>query len=645
MSTPQETKRKPGKPSLADIISMAKKPKRAVITAGMPYANGPLHLGHFAGAQVPADIFARFMKMLIGEENVLFVCGTDDHGSTSEVAALKQGKDIRDFIDEIHQLQRNTLKAYNIDLDIYTGTSVPETFAFHQETCHEFLESLSKNEMIYKKESKQWFDPEIERFLPDRYVSGTCPKCGHKGAYANECGACGAEYESDQLLDPISAVSSSKPVLKDTWHLWLDMWKVSGVLLKWVQSKKKAWRKSVYNEVIQTLLPCLSFSSALEENVKSFKEELPKVKTRFAPGKKMIAQFESLEDLEAGRKSFEKHGVACELVDGWAHRSITRDTKWGISIPESVASGFEEKTLYVWPDSLIAPISFTKLALSKKGLDPSIYKDFWHDSEAGVYQFLGQDNVFFYTLMQGALWIGSQENVKRLPVDGERVLTDIFSSYHLQVNGEKMSKSTGNFVTGDELIEKHGAHPDQVRYYLSLLSLAEKQSNFDFVHFEERNKFLAGPLNAAIEKPISAAIKKFDSTVPSGTMNPKVEKETFKVVSKYLKGMQKSEFSTLLFDIENYARLINSMFTQYKPHDDRFPEQERKDALYSSFVVLKNIMIMLYPFAPVTMDKLRVSLNLEKAIFAIEELAKPMSAGHKIGNLDTYFPSFQREEG
>ena len=207
------------------------------------------------------------------------------------------------------------------------------------------------------------------------------------------------------------------------------------------------------------------------------------------------------------------------------------------------------------------------------------------------------------------------------------------------VNGEKMSKSRGNWITGDQLIDEMGYSADQVRYFLALLSLPVKASNFDFEQFKERNKFLAGPLNAAFEKPISACNSKFGGVIPDGTLLPKVEQDTIKIVAMYLRSMQKGDYSTLLGQVENYARQINSLFTQYKPHDDRAPEQEREDALFSCFYVLKNLMIMLAPFAPHTMEELRLSLNLPDTVWSADELGVAIPAGHKIGEKRTYFPA------
>jgi methionyl-tRNA synthetase len=163
------------------------------------------------------------------------------------------------------------------------------------------------------------------------------------------------------------------------------------------------------------------------------------------------------------------------------------------------------------------------------------------------------------------------------------------------------------------LLDEKGYSPDQIRYYLSLLGLPEKPSDFDFHKLDERNDFLAGPMNASFEKPISAAHSKFGGRVPHGTLNEKVAAETTRIVQRYVKAMQRADYPGLLTEVERYARSINSLFAQFKPHDDRHPEDSRADALYSCFFVLKNLLIMLYPFAPFTMDKLRASLRLSSA--------------------------------
>jgi len=634
------------KQDIPTILSRVNRPEKAVITAGMPYANGPVHIGHLAGAHVPADIYSRWMRLLIGNDNVLFVCGTDDHGSNSEVAAKKQGKTTDQFIEEVHSKQNNTMNRYSIGLDVYTGTSREENYEAHKELCQDFLRKMHSNGMLEKKTSKQWFDAEANMFLPDRFVTGTCPNenCTNTKAYSDDCDACGASYDPSELKNPISTVSNSTPVLKDTDHWYLDMWKVTDQLIEWLKTKERSWRKPILQEVFGTVYPSVTFTNKSEADYKEVKETLPKHKSRYAPGKKVLVQFEQLEDLVEGRKLLEAKGIECELNDGWAHRSITRDVAWGIPVPTDIEDGMEGKSLYVWPESLIAPISFSKVALKKKGLDPELHKDYWCNPNAQVFQFLGTDNVFFYTLMQGSMWFGMQEDPMRQAVAGEFQQTDIFSNFHLQINGEKMSKSLGNFYTGDQLIDEMGYSADQVRYFLATLSLSEKGSNFDFDVFNNKNAFLAGPLNAAFEKPISACNSKFDGVVPKGKLIGKTEKETLKIVQQYTKFMEKAEYPKALGALENYARIINGLFNQFKPHDDRFPMEDRVDALYSSFYILRNILVMLSPFAPETMEKLRLSLNLPETVFSIDELIKEFPENHKIGEQSEYFPAVKEDE-
>lgn len=624
---------------VATVLERFARPKRAVVTAGMPYANGPLHLGHLAGAHVPADIMSRFLGLVIGRENVLFVCGTDEHGSTSELAALTAGIPIRQFVDSAHDLQSRTLKNYDIGLDIYSGTSRPDCFPLQTELCQDFIKKLQANGLLQKRKSRQWFDPKLERFLPDRFVRGTCPnpKCGNEEAYSDECERCGHQYDPSEIGNPRSAISAATPELRETVHLWLDMWAVSDTLRLWLETKEKSWRKSVILDVLDRVRPGLRFDGSHEEQYKGLKASLPKHKFKYAQGKQAVLQFGNRADLLAGQAELSAAGIESKFVDEWGYRAISRDIAWGIPIPE-IDPEVAGKTLYVWPDSLIAPITFSRLALAAQGRPEAENDAFWREPGTKIAQFLGQDNVFFYVLMQGAMWLGTQSDPHRLPVSGELQLTDVYGCFHLQVGGEKMSKSTGNFYTGDQLLDEKGYTQDQVRYYLALLGLAEKPTDFDFPKLDERNRFLAGPMNAAFERPISAALGKFEGRVPEGELLPKVVSDTVRIVQRYLFSMDKADYPNLLFEVENYARTINSLFTQYKPHDDRHPEQGRRDALFTCFYVLKNLMIMLYPFVPSTMDRLRESLRLPASVFSIDELGKPIPAGHEIGPKGSYFP-------
>jgi methionyl-tRNA synthetase len=628
-----------GSHDIASVVARIHRPRRAVVTAGMPYANGPVHLGHLAGAHVPADIHARWLGMVIGRPNVLYVCGTDEHGSTSELAALQAGVPIRDLLDRVHDQQAATLRRYSIGLDVYTGTARPECFPLHQAMSQDFVRKLYRNGMLEKRASRQWYDPKLERFLPDRYVRGKCPnpKCDNESAYSDECDKCGHQHDPSELINPRSALSDATPVMRDTVHWFLDMWKVAETLRVWIESKAGSWRQSVLSEVLGRVLPGLRFAGDREAAYKELRASLPPHKMKYTAGKNIALQFKNRPDAEAGAAALAAAGIASTPDDDWAHRSITRDVGWGIPLPADLDPEMAGKTLYVWPDSLIAPISFSQVALAARGEPADRYAEFWRDPDARVYQFLGQDNVFFYVLMQGAMWLGTQDDPHRLPGPGDLQLTDIFGCFHLLVSGEKMSKSRGNFITGDQLLDQ-GHSADQIRYYLALLGLSEKPSNFDFDKLAERNAFLAGPMNATFERPISAAHSKFGGRVPPGVLADKVVADTQRIVGRYVKSMERADYPTMLYEVENYARIINSLFNQYKPHDDRRPEEGRRDALYASFYVLKNLMIMLYPFAPDTMDRVRDSLRLPPDVFRVDELGAPLPAGHEVGPKQPYFP-------
>lgn len=635
-----------GPPDIPTILSRLKRPSRMVVTAGMPYANGPLHVGHLAGAHVPADIYARWCRLLVGPANVLFVNGTDDHGSTSELAAAKAGKPVADFLAEIHARQRSTLQRFGISVDCYSGTSRPECFPRHAAVSQDMLGRLHANGLLQKRSSKQWFDPKIGRFLPDRYVRGTCPnpKCNATDAYSDECERCGHQHDPSELIDPVSSLSDARPEMRETTHWWLDMWKVSDVLKGWLQGKEKTWRRTAVADPLDRVMPALHFANTHEAAYKDLKASLPAHKMKYTAGKRVLLQFADKAALGKGREALAAAGIDSQLADEWAYRSISRDITWGIPLPP-IDADLAGKTLYVWPDSLIAPIAFTQVALEARGADPASWRDWWCDPSARTVQFLGQDNVFFYVLMQGALWVGSQADIGRMPVAGELQLTDIMANCHLLVAGEKMSKSRGNFFTGDQMLDEKGFDADQVRYYMAMIALAERPSDFDFAKFAERNAFLAGPMNAAFEKPISACHAKFGGRVPEGRLDPKVLEASTRIVARYVKAMDRADFPSLLFEIENYARTVNSLFAQHKPHDDRFPEEARRDALFSCFHVVKNLMIMLQPFVPATMERVRASLQLSEDVFRVDQLGTSIPAGHAIGAKGAFFPAVAREGG
>ena len=265
--------------------------KRHLVTAALPYANGGVHIGHLAGVYVPADIYVRYLR-LKGEE-VIYICGSDEHGVPITIKAREQGCSPQDIVDKYHKLIKDSFSRFGISFDIYSRTSSK----IHAETASEFFRKLYDSNVFIEKESEQFFDTEANCFLADRYIVGTCPKCGSEGAYGDQCEKCGSTLSPNELINPHSKLSGSKPVKKLTKHWYLPLDKYEGWLKEWILEGHKEWKTNVYGQ-------CKSW-----------------------------------------------------LDGGLQPRAVSRDLDWGVPVP---VEGAEGKVLYVWFDAPIGYISNTK---------------------------------------------------------------------------------------------------------------------------------------------------------------------------------------------------------------------------------------------------------------------------------------------
>ena len=268
------------------------KNQRFTITSALPYTNGPIHIGHLAGAYLPADIYARYKRLC--DNDVAFICGSDEHGVAISIKAKQEGTSVKSIIDKYHNLIKETFQQFGISFDNYSRTSN----LIHHETSKEFFKKLDQDNCFEIKTTQQLYDKSENQFLADRYVVGECPKCGHKDAYGDQCENCGATLSPNDLINPKSKLSGSKPVLKETKHWYLPLGNYEKFLTKWVlEGKKGIWKPNVYGQV----------------------------------------------------KSW--------LDQGLESRAISRDLDWGIPIPRDDAKG---KVMYVWFDAPIGYISSTK---------------------------------------------------------------------------------------------------------------------------------------------------------------------------------------------------------------------------------------------------------------------------------------------
>ena len=217
-------------------------PKRYLITAALPYANGPVHIGHLAGVYVPADIYVRYLR-LKGRE-VAFICGSDEHGVPITIKARQEGITPQDVVDKYHSMIKDAFHKFGISFDIYSRTSSE----MHHKTASEFFKNLYDKGKFIEQTNNQYYDPEAEQFLADRYITGTCPKCGNDSAYGDQCEQCGSTLNATALINPKSTLSGSQPIMKETSHWFLPLDKYEPWLREWIIEQHREWKSIVYGQ-------------------------------------------------------------------------------------------------------------------------------------------------------------------------------------------------------------------------------------------------------------------------------------------------------------------------------------------------------------------------------------------------------------
>ncbi|MFN6082276.1 MAG: methionine--tRNA ligase, partial [Bacteroidota bacterium] len=312
---------------------MHAEPKRTLITAALPYANGPVHIGHLAGCYLPADIYARYLR-LCGKET-LFVCGSDEHGVAITLKAKKEGITPQQMVDKYHTLMKESFEQFGISFDIYHRTSEK----LHAETASDFFKVMYDKGGFIEKTEEQYYDADQKQFLADRYITGTCPRCGNAGAYGDQCEKCGTSLSPKDLINPRSAISGNTPVLKTTSHWYLPLDQLQKTFLNdYINQHKDDWKVNVYGQ-------CKSW-------------------------------------LDAGLQP----------------RAITRDLDWGVPVP---VKGAEGKVLYVWFDAPIGYVSATKAWCEANGKNWHDYWD--KNSGTRLLHFIGKDNIVFHCIVFPAM--------------------------------------------------------------------------------------------------------------------------------------------------------------------------------------------------------------------------------------------------
>ena len=605
-------------------------PRRAVVTAGMPYGNKSLHFGHVGGVFVPADVFSRFLRDRIGAENVRFVSGTDCFGSPIEEGYRKEVEagtlegSIVDYVTRNHDRQKATLDAYDIDLDIYEGSGIGHCGEVHQQVMDAFIEKLRDNGHLHLESTNQFYDAKVGMFLNGRQVQGHCPVQGCKSekAYADECDL-GHQYEPEDLINPISKVSNTVPEMRKVANWYFDLPEMAPVVRDYVDglAKDPSTRPVVTKTIGEFLVaPIIFVKVELYEEYAKLASKLPKHEYReAAKGKQSFElEFENVYDRDQARSLLTEAGIRFRTGKALVPFRISGNANWGVQCPvmtDDDGNKVEGLTVWCWPESLVSPISETIAANDMRGLPKDSWRDFWCSTDASIYQFIGQDNLYFYGVAQPALWAALQQGSPvAFPADGALQQTKLIANHHI-LFGDKKASSSGDVKppTADELLEHYT--PEQLRAHWLALALGQKSVGFKPKVFEadeaKRNDprvadpalkegaLLTKVFNRLARSCMYEAAKNFECTIPLGTVSAECVAEAKKAMDAYEQTMYKVELHAIMPLVESFIRYANKYWSSgIKAAEASESADARKQVLLDSSYLLRVATLLMHPVVP-----------------------------------------------
>ncbi len=538
--------------------------KRYLITSALPYANGPLHIGHLAGVYVPSDIYTRYLRMKGAD--VISICGSDEHGVPITLKARKEGITPQEVVDRYHTLNKKAFEDFGIAFDIYSRTSNK----VHYETASDFFLKLYNKGEFIEKTSEQYYDEEAGCFLADRYITGTCPHCGNENAYGDQCEKCGTSLSPNDLINPHSTISGSKPVLRDTLHWYLPLDKYESWLKKWILEDHKEWKTNVYGQ-------CKSW-----------------------------------------------------IDQGLQPRAVSRDLDWGVPVPVDGAKG---KVLYVWFDAPIGYISATK------ELTPD-WEKYWKDPETKMVHFIGKDNIVFHCIIFPVM----------LKAEGSFILPEnVPANEFLNLENDKISTSRNWAVWLHEYLEEFPGKQDVLRYTLCSNAPETKDNDFTWKDFQARNNNeLVAILGNFVNRTLVLTGKYYDGRVPERGKADENDTSVLKEISKIRENVETSietyRFREALREAMNLARLGNKYLADAEPWKiDKTDPERVKTIMNIALQITANLTIVLEPFLPFSMNKLRKWINIDLKKWdeaGNDDLLKP---GHFINKPGLLFEKIEDE--
>jgi len=559
--------------------------KRYTVTAALPYTNGPVHIGHLAGVYIPADIYVRFLRST--GKDVIFVSGSDEHGVPITLKARNEGVSPQEIVDKYHKIIGDSFKDFGIAFNIYHRTSSQT----HHDTASGFFKTLYDKGVFVEEETEQYFDEHAGQFLADRYIIGTCPKCGNEEAYGDQCEKCGSSLSPTELINPRSTLSGAKPVMKKTKNWFLPLDTMQPRIEAYIDLHKD-WKPNVYGQ-------CKSW-----------------------------------------------------LSGGLNPRAMTRDLDWGVQVPVEGADG---KVLYVWFDAPIGYISGTKdlcdadLTAQKKAdyyLNESLkpkdnWEKYWYAEDTKLVHFIGKDNIVFHCIIFPAM----------LMAHGQFQLADnVPANEFLNLEGDKISTSRNWAVWLHEYLQDFPDKQDVLRYVLTATAPETKDNDFTWKDFQARNNNeLVAIFGNFVNRVLVLSHKYFDGQVVMGSdfsdTDLKVMQELKDYPSKIAASIEQYRFREALSEFMNLARLGNKYLADAEPWKLIKTDEERvKTILNIGLQIASNLAILAQPFLPFSSQKLFKMLNLEVQDWDKAGTLNLLPLGHQLNEATLLFEKIEDSE-
>ncbi len=656
-------------------------PARAVVTAGMPYGNKPLHFGHIGGVFVPADAFARFLRDRIGAENVRFVSGTDcfgspiDEGYRKLVEAGEFDGSIADYVAANHDAQKRALDAYQISLDIYQGSGLGHAGDVHQMVTDSFIERLYANGWLRREATLQFFDAEAGIFINGRQVQGRCPVQGCKSehGYADECDL-GHQYEPQDLIAPRSTVTGTVPEMRPVENWYFDLPAFADFLRERVAALEAdpEVRAVVPQTVKEFLAPPIVFvkNEALDD-YRAIADELPPHAFREAQGGKQSfeIEFSTIAERDEARPVLARAGIRFRTGKTLVPFRITGNIEWGVRAPE--LEDVRGLTVWCWPESLWAPISFTIAANDARGLPRGSWRDFWCSDDAQVYQFIGQDNLYFYGVAQPALWEALEPGgILAADADEPALRQTFLVANHHMLFGNKKASSSGAVKppTGEQLLEHYT--PEQLRAHFLALGLDQKSVGFKPKPFDpdedkrvdprvadpalKEGALLTNVFNRLARSCFYEAQKNFDGCMQLGAPSEEARAEAVRTLRAYDELMHKVELHSVMSLMDGFIRFANKWWTDgVSAAEASGDAAARRQVLVDSFYLLRVATLLMHPVVPVGCEKICDYLSFAFDDFfswnydfeSCEELCSAMEideGAHRVQELPPRFDFFEK---